>query len=115
MTLQLEVGKTYRARNGEFYTLVPPKGSAQHKFSFVSADKEGGWIAYNADGRWSGGGNQDHDFDLLEEADPFDIIVAKYEAAWEAEKQAMETVRKTMDDARAAIAAIVQAAKEGKL
>ncbi len=114
MTLQLEVGKTYRARNGDVVRIV---GDDQEDYANFKGDD---FCYYQPSGAIAGDSDHMREFDLIEEvstdpASTLDAAIAKYEAAWAAEKQAMANVRKTMDEARAAIAAVVQAAKEGKL
>ena len=104
MTLQLEVGKTYRARNGDVVRIVDFSG-----FQNQPCRGDDGCL-YSLEGRWEVDDRMS-EWDLIEEirpTSPLDAAIAKYEAAWVAAQQAL-------DAAKGAADAVVQAAKKGKL
>jgi hypothetical protein len=108
MTLQLEVGKTYRARNGDVVRIV---GDDQEDYANFKGDD---FCYYQPSGAIAGDSDHMREFDLIEEISPvsptstLDAAIAKYEAAWAAAQEAL-------DAAKCAADAIVRAAKEGKL
>ncbi len=111
MTLQLEVGKTYRARNGGVVRIVRRdvlRSECTKNHPFLGDDG----ASYAENGEWDVS-EPGHKWGLIEEvpsapASTLDAAIAKYEAAWAAAQEAL-------DAAKGAADAVVQAAKEGKL
>lgn len=100
MTLQLEVGKTYRARNGDVVEIVDR--SAHNAFPLVGNDG----ISYAEDGRYALNDVR-NEFDLIEEISStpeLDVAIAKFEREWGEAKTAM-------DRARWAAEGVIRAAK----
>ena len=107
MTLQLKVGGTYRARNGDVVRIV---GLTAHpNYPFIGDDN----ILYAVDGRYSVRGTRP-DFDLIEEiaapspASELDEAIAKFERVWSDAKQAMDKAQLAADDVAQAVRAAMQ-------
>ena len=101
MTLQLEVGKTYRARNGE---IVKITGRRLGLLPFIGES----YLAYAHDGRFNLGECSEHD--LIEEiTDPFDRVISALNDAERAEAEAMERIRDSLAELRAAVEAAQKA------
>ena len=100
MTLQLSVGKTYRARNGDVVRIV----SEQKKRYALFFSDFGAF--YEKDGTFAGDARR---FDLVEEyqeiTDPFDRVISALNDAERAEAEAMTRIRDSLAELRAALEA----------
>lgn len=105
MTLQLEVGKTYRARNGDVVRIIRSKIGRYLKF--ICDD---GYY-YTIDGCCPGANDSR---DLIEEAipetfDPLARVISALDDAERAEAEAMERIRESLAELRAAVEAAQKA------
>lgn len=98
MTLQLEVGKTYRTRGGEIVRIV------RRSFG-ITAFKGDNHRGYYVDGVCHAGNRAD---DLIEE-DPFARVISALDDAERAETEAMERIRSSLAELRAAVEAAQKA------
>lgn len=111
MTLKIEVGKTYLTREGKVVEIVKKTDGLYYPFY---SDNDETWTELGECFE-----NSESRFDLVAEAPqpprPFDAIIAELDALRASEVAAMAKVLQSLDDARAAVDAIIQAAKAGKL
>ena len=107
MTLQLRVGGTYRARNGDVVRIIDREARGLHPFRGDDS------IHYAEDGRYSVADVRP-EFDLVEEIPPpspasgLDAAIAKFEEAWATAKRAMDKTHHAAEN----VAKAIRAAKE---
>lgn len=113
MTLQLKVGGTYRARNGDVVRIVGrdvPHSECDQMHPFLGDDE----ISYAEDGEWNVS-QPGHKWGLIKEVSPaseLDAAIAKFEADWGAAKQAMDKAQLAAEDVAHAIRAAKESANE---
>ena len=107
MTLQLRVGGTYRARNGDVVKVLGSGGMSEYPYRGDDGQE------YAVSGAWSLDGTRT-EWDLIEEITPpspaseLDEAIAKFERVWSDAKQAMDKVQLAAED----VAQAINAAKE---
>ena len=112
MTLQLRVGGTYRARNGDVVRIV---SDDQGDYANFRGDD---CCYYQPGGAIAGDADHMRPFDLIEEISPaspaseLDEAIAKFERVWSDAKQAMDKAQLAADDVEQAINAAKESANE---
>ena len=104
MTLQLSVGKTYRARTGEIVRIVEEDEEVDD-VSWMIGDND---YCYLTDGSCPGANS----VDLIKEEeapDPFARVLSALNDAERAETEAMERIRDSLAELRAAVEAAQKA------
>lgn len=111
MTLQLKVGGTYRARNGDIDKIVH-EFPGKDRWPFLGSYG----LTYGRNGAY--GGANLNEQDLIEEISPpspaseLDEAIAKFERVWSDAKQAMDKAQLAADDVEQAINAAKESANE---